>query len=57
MIPLMEDPGGGGGCTVTPLGPCTNMLLGLFSVTLEYRLELSMLTQMAFLVSMANGCG
>ena len=23
MIPLMEDPGGGGGCTVTPLGPRT----------------------------------
>ena len=23
MIPLMEDPGGGGGCTVTPLGPWT----------------------------------
>ena len=23
MIPLMEDPGGGGWCTVTPLGPWT----------------------------------
>ena len=28
MIPLMEDPGGeGGGCTVTPLGPWTNMFV------------------------------
>ena len=26
MIPLMEDPGGGGGCTVTPLGPWTIIL-------------------------------
>ena len=26
MIPLMEDHGGGGGCTVTPLGPWTNNL-------------------------------
>ena len=25
MIPLIEDSGGGGGCTVTPLGPWTNI--------------------------------
>ena len=28
MVPLMEDPGGGGGCTVTLLGPWTNSIGG-----------------------------
>ena len=33
MIPLMEDPGRGGGCTVTPLGPWTNIYTSCYIIT------------------------